>query len=104
MGISASMICLPPAHGCHAQHPASSLVQISHDVTGIGIRHGNLQGHDGLQQNGACFHDTLLERLNSRGLKCHFRRIYRMIGSIIQYRFDTNYRDRPPEVLLPTDS
>ena len=37
-------------------------------------------------------HDTFFESLDSRGLKCHFRRIYRMIGSIIQYRFDTDYR------------
>ena len=76
----------------HSKNTATSLVQITHNITGIFIRNGNLHGDDRLKKYRRSLHKALLEGKDRCHLKCHLRRIYRMIRSIIKGCFHTNYR------------
>ena len=76
----------------HSENTTTSLVQISHNITGIFIRNCNLHGDDRLKKYRRRFHKALLEGKDSCHLKCHLRRIYRMIRSIIKGCLHTNNR------------
>ena len=50
---------------------------------GLG-RHGNLHGHDGLEQHGRAFRHAFDHRKASGHAECHLRQIDRMIGAVLQ--------------------
>src|SRR5699024_6542940 len=49
-------------------------------------------GSDRLEQDGRSLHESFLKRLACSSLERHLRRVYRMVGSIVEDRFHSDYR------------
>ena len=84
---------LPAAfYGIHAENPGPALIQVAHDIAGIGIFAGNSQFLNGFEENGLGLQDTLLEVLECCGLEGHLGRINRMIGAVVEVCMNAHNR------------
>ena len=76
----------------HSEYTAAAFVQVAHNIAGIFVFHGHLHGNDRLKENRRSFHKAFLEGHLCCGLERHFRRIHRMVRTVVQCRFYADNR------------
>ena len=76
--------------GVHAQHTATALGKLGVDIAHVGGGNLNLQGADGLEDDGVGLGQTGLISQRSGGLERHFVGIYGVIGAIDQDRLEAD--------------
>jgi len=78
--------------GFHALDAAAAAIQVTHDVTGVVFRDGNLDVHDGFKQAGLGLLHAFLETLGARQLEGHFRRIDVVVGTVVEADPEVDHR------------